>query len=87
LSDISAGGCYVEMPTPFPAGIQVEIQIRTRQTKTRIAGIVQSMHPGFGMGVRFQSLSPEQQAQVLEVLRELSQSGQGLEMGSLPWRD
>jgi DNA-binding NarL/FixJ family response regulator len=87
LSDISVGGCYVEMPTPFPAGVQVEIQIRTRSAKARVAGEVQSTHPGFGMGVRFQPLSAEQQGQVLEVLRELSQSAQGLEMGSLPWRD
>jgi hypothetical protein len=87
ISDISVGGCYVEMPTPFPAEIQVEIQIRTRATKLRIAGVVQSTHPGFGMGVRFQPLSPEQQGQVLDLLRELGQSAQGLEMGSLPWRD
>jgi hypothetical protein len=87
LSDISVGGCYVEMPTPFPPGIQVEIQIRTRNTKLRIAGEVQSTHPGFGMGVRFEPLSSELQGQVLDLLRELGQSTQGLEMGSLPWQD
>jgi c-di-GMP-binding flagellar brake protein YcgR len=87
VSDISVGGCYVEMPTPFPSEIQVEIQVRTRTTKLRIAGVVQSTHPGFGMGVRFHPLSPEQQGQVLDLLQELGQSTQGLEMGSLPWRD
>ena len=87
LSDISTGGCYLEMPTPFPVGIRVEIQIRTRGSKVRIAGLVQSVHPGFGMGVRFESLSTEQQKQLLQVLAEVGQSSQGLEMGSLPWRD
>jgi c-di-GMP-binding flagellar brake protein YcgR len=87
MSDISTGGCYLEMPTPFPAGIQVEIQIRTGATKVRIGGAVQSTHPGFGMGVRFHALSPQQQSDLLQVLAELGQSAQGLEMGSLPWRD
>jgi len=86
VSDLSVGGCYVEMPTPFPPGIQVEIQIRSRETKVRIAGVVQSTHRGFGMGVRFQPLTAEQQGQLLQLLKELGQSTQGLEMGSLPWR-
>jgi c-di-GMP-binding flagellar brake protein YcgR len=86
VSDISAGGCYVEMPTPFPSGIQVEIQLHSRGIKVRIAGVVQSAHPGFGMGVRFHALTPQQQEQVLQLIGEL-QSSQGLEMGSLPWRE
>src|SRR5262249_25230413 len=87
LSDLSVGGCYVEMPTPFPPGIQVEIQIHSRGTKVRIAGAVQSTHPGFGTGVRVSPMTPQQQGQVHQLLGELGQSGQGLEMGSLPWRD
>jgi c-di-GMP-binding flagellar brake protein YcgR len=87
VSDISTGGCYVEMPTPFPAGVQVEIQIRSRGTKLRIAGVAQSAHPGFGMGVRFQALTKDQQNDLLRLLAELGQATQGLEMGSLPWRD
>jgi len=87
VSDISVGGCYVEMPTPFPANVPVEIQIRSRGTKVRITGIVQSTHPGFGMGVRFQALAAQQQKDILQLLAELGQSIQGLEMGSLPWRD
>jgi len=77
----------VEMPTPFPANVPVEIQIRSRGTKVRITGIVQSTHPGFGMGVRFQALAAQQQKDILQLLAELGQSIQGLEMGSLPWRD
>lgn len=86
-SDISTGGCYLEMPTPFAAGIRVEIQIRTRGSKVRITGLVQSAHPGFGMGVRFEALSSTQHKELLQLLGELGQSTQGLEMGSLPWRD
>src|SRR5208337_5016347 len=36
LSDISEGGCYVEMPTPLSAQSGVEILVRTADTKFRI---------------------------------------------------
>jgi CheY-like chemotaxis protein len=52
LSDISSGGCYVEMPTPFPSGTRVEILVRTEDLKLRVQGVVQTVHPGFGMGVQ-----------------------------------
>ncbi len=53
LSDISEGGCYVEMPTPLTGESTVEILVRTAHAKLRIRGQVMTTHPGFGMGVRF----------------------------------
>jgi CheY-like chemotaxis protein len=53
LSDISEGGCYVEMPTPFTGQSGVEIVVRTSEMKLKIQGQVLAVHPGFGMGVRF----------------------------------
>ena len=53
LSDIGSGGCYVEMPSPFESRTLVEIIVRTQNMKIRVCGTVQSVHPGFGMGVRF----------------------------------
>ena len=53
LSDISEGGCYVEMPSPLAGESSVEILVRTARTKMRIRGQVITTHPGFGMGVRF----------------------------------
>ena len=53
LSDISEGGCYVEMPSPFAGQSGVEILVRTADTKLRISGQAMTIHPGFGMGVRF----------------------------------
>src|SRR5271163_3169679 len=53
LSDISEGGCYVEMPSPLAGQSGVEILVRTADTKLRIRGKVLATHPGFGMGVRF----------------------------------
>jgi CheY-like chemotaxis protein len=53
LSDISEGGCYVEMPSPLSGESTVEILVRTAHAKLRIRGQVMTTHPGFGMGVRF----------------------------------
>jgi hypothetical protein len=53
LSDLSPGGCYLEMPLAFEAGVTVEIVVRTYEIKLRLSGQVKSSHPGYGMGVLF----------------------------------
>ncbi len=53
LSDLSPGGCYLEMPLAFAAGSAVEIVVRTHEMKLRVSGEVKSSHPGYGMGVSF----------------------------------
>jgi CheY-like chemotaxis protein len=53
LSDLSPGGCYLEMPLAFAAGLPVEIVVRTHEMKLSLSGKVQSSHPGYGMGVSF----------------------------------
>jgi CheY-like chemotaxis protein len=53
LSDLSPGGCYLEMPLAFAAGTAVEITVRTQDMKLRVSGEVKSSHPGYGMGVLF----------------------------------
>ncbi len=72
LSDISEGGCYVEMPTPFPAQSTVEILVRTADTKLRIRGQVLATHPGFGMGVRFEFRDSVEREEILRLLAMLS---------------
>ena len=53
LSDLSPGGCYLEIPLAFEAGVTVEIVVRTHEMKLRLSGEVKSSHPGYGMGVWF----------------------------------
>jgi CheY-like chemotaxis protein len=53
LSDLSPGGCYLEMPLVFPVGQQIEITVRTHEIKLRLSGLVKASHPGYGMGVSF----------------------------------
>ena len=72
LSDISEGGCYVEMPTPFSGRSGVEILVRTTDTKLRITGQVLAAHPGFGMGVRFMFRDSDEREEILRLLAVLS---------------
>jgi CheY-like chemotaxis protein len=53
LSDLSPGGCYLEMSLAFPAGTPIEITVRTQEMKLRLSGLVKASHPGYGMGVSF----------------------------------
>ena len=72
LSDISEGGCYVEMPSPLPGKADVEIVVRTLDRKFKIRGEVLTSHPGFGMGVRFMFQDTSEREEILRVLALLS---------------
>lgn len=72
LSDISEGGCYVEMPSPFAGQSGVEIVVRTADTKLRISGQAMTIHPGFGMGVRFMFRDSVEREEVLRLLAILA---------------
>ena len=62
LTDLSAGGCYLEVSLPFPQGSSVEILVRTYDLKLRLRGVVQASHPGYGMGLAFELKTKEEQA-------------------------
>ncbi|HUM06474.1 MAG TPA: PilZ domain-containing protein [Terriglobales bacterium] len=81
LSDLSEGGCYVEMPTPFDGQSNVEIVVRTPDMKLRIRGQVLAVHPGFGMGVRFIF---DDTAEKEEILRLLGILAAGPSLDELP---
>ena len=72
LSDISEGGCYVEMPSPLSGQSGVDILVRTADTKLRIRGQVLVTHPGFGMGVRFMFRDSVEREELLRLLAVLS---------------
>ena len=61
VSDLSLGGCFVEMPIPLPVNTKFEVALWLGETKLRLKGEVASSSPGFGIGVRFTNISPESQ--------------------------
>jgi CheY-like chemotaxis protein len=72
LSDISEGGCYVEMPSPLSYQSGVEILVHTAEMKLKIRGQVLATHPGFGMGVRFMFHDSVEREEILRLLAVLS---------------
>jgi len=64
LTDLSSGGCYLEVSLPFPSGSTVEILVRTYEIKLRLRGTVQASHPGYGMGVAFELKTKEERDNV-----------------------
>jgi CheY-like chemotaxis protein len=72
LSDISEGGCYVEMPSPLSGESGLEIVLRTADTKLRIRGEVLTIHPGFGMSVRFVFRDSTEREEILRLLAILA---------------
>jgi CheY-like chemotaxis protein len=68
LSDLSPGGCYLEMPLAFAAGTAVEITVRTQEMKLRLSGKVKASHPGYGMGVSFTLSSKDERQGVQQLI-------------------
>lgn len=64
LTDLSSGGCYLEVSLPFPQGASVEIVVRTYDLKLHLRGTVQASHPGYGMGVVFELNTKEKQGDI-----------------------
>jgi len=68
LTDLSPGGCYLEMPLPFSKKTCIEITVRTQDLKLRLYGTIQTSHPGYGMGVAFALETKDQCSQVQKLL-------------------
>jgi CheY-like chemotaxis protein len=51
LTDLSLGGCYLELASPFPVRTKLTLSMRAGEAELRVEGIVRVMHPELGMGV------------------------------------
>jgi CheY-like chemotaxis protein len=68
LTDLSLGGCYVQTDAPFPESALVDLCVKANELEVHTEGMVRVAHPGQGMGVEFPSRTPEQRAQVLNLI-------------------
>lgn len=59
VTDISLGGCYVEMLAPLPVDAMIELTLNPGDTTMHATGKVRSSQTGFGMGISFTGLNPE----------------------------
>jgi len=76
LTDLSLGGCYMEMAVPFPLRARVILSMQMAELKVQVEGVVRVAHADVGMGVGFIRGTPQQQEQVEKFLHTLMGSGQ-----------
>lgn len=53
LTDLSLGGCYLDLSSPFPVSTRVTLSMSAAGVNLQVNGVVRVMHPDQGMGVEF----------------------------------
>ena len=71
-SDLSVGGCFVEMPIPLKQGTLLKVGLWIQKDKVWINGKVANSRPGFGIGIEFIRVSAQDSEKVLQFLRSMS---------------
>ena len=74
LTDLSLGGCYLEIASPFPVATRVMLSMRAAGAELHAQGIVRVMHPDKGMGVEFTQGTRENRAAVEMFLGVLTEN-------------
>jgi hypothetical protein len=75
ISDISAGGCYVDTVNPFPDGTSVRVKILSGGKQFEAHATVAYAHQHLGMGLNFREIAPEDQAVLQSWLPNASPNG------------
>ncbi len=75
LTDLSLGGCYMEVAVPFPLRARVILSMSVAGAKLQVEGVVRVAHQDVGMGVEFARKTDEQCHQVETFLQTLMNSG------------
>jgi c-di-GMP-binding flagellar brake protein YcgR len=94
LTDLSLGGCYLDISSPFPVTTRVTLSMSAAGIELRAEGIVRVMHPEKGMGVEFTQATPEHRGALEKFLGVLTENRglspellvqpEGLELESRP---
>lgn len=74
LTDLSLGGCYLEINAPFPMQSRVVLSMRVGDLAVQVEGVVRVMHPEAGMGVEFTQRTAQQRQQVEKFIEALMHS-------------
>jgi CheY-like chemotaxis protein len=77
LTDLSSGGCYVEMAAPFPVNTRVILTMRLAKLENRVDGVVRVMHPEVGMGVEFTRTTNQQRKHLEKFIHALNDNKAG----------
>lgn len=70
--DLSMGGCFVEMPIPLPVGTKLKLGLWVKETKLWATAKVVNSRPGFGIGIEFTEMSPEDAERLKQFLQGMT---------------
>ncbi len=73
-SDLGMGGCFVEMPIPLKLGTTLKVGLWLNQEKLWLNAKVVNSRPGFGIGLQFTQVSPEDAERLQRFLKSISRS-------------
>ncbi len=74
LTDLSLGGCYLEISSPFPVSTRVTLSMSAGSIELRAEGVVRVMHPEQGMGVEFTQTTPQHRQALEKFLSVLTEN-------------
>ena len=75
-SDLSIGGCFLDMLSPLPKGAEIEVRIRHAGKAFTARGTAVFVVPNMGMGVAFTNVSRSQITVLQEWISDLSRDSQ-----------
>lgn len=78
LTDLSLGGCYLEIASPFPVRTRIVLSMRVPEHELRVEGVVRVMHPDHGMGIEFTQKTVQQRDHVEKFIHALMVAGNTL---------
>jgi c-di-GMP-binding flagellar brake protein YcgR len=73
-SDLSVGGCYIEMSFTFELGTELDLVLWIADERIATRVIVVTHHPQFGNGMQFLNLSVEDQDRIDRFLKSCETS-------------
>jgi PilZ domain len=71
-TDISRGGCYIQMMIPLSVGIRPQVKLWLNGIAVIARGLVVTRHPQFGNGIMFVEFEGEGEKVLKEYLQRIS---------------
>jgi hypothetical protein len=69
VTNISIGGCFVEMSTLPTAKSRLKLIVWANEAKLTFQGLVVSQRPGFGVSIRFTEMAEDAREQLQGFIR------------------
>jgi PilZ domain-containing protein len=72
ITDLSRGGCYVEMQATSPRDTSVNMVLDVNGVRVQMKGVVRVSYPFLGMGIAFTEVTAENRTRLDEILTRIA---------------